>query len=475
MSTDAADVAEVIAAPRRNRFMLAQWSALLEDDSFRRYWFMRLASHGANNSLTYTLLVFVVQHSTNAIATGVLLLTMIVPSALLGAIAGVFVDRLPRGLILLAANIVRALLVFLLIGAKDSLASIYLVSLGLGVVNQFAAPAEAAVVPHVVGRHSLVSANSFINLGTLASQVVGMLILAPILLRTTNGDPLLFIFIGLFLLSAVLIVVIPQFHFARTDKREMSLNAMRREFAEGWIFVGRDSIAFLSLILLVATSTATLVMATLLPKFAASVLNVPPENIVFVLAPVVVGVFLGLRSVEFFVDRFNKLVTISAAYVLMAVSLSALGFVPSMADFIRSLDPIGIFSESLAGDRGARILATIVFANLFLFSLTVVMTMGKVLINERIPLQMQGRVFAAQAVLANLTAIVPVLLAGLLADAVGVEYVLVTAGVCALLAAAWSHIRSSRVVAVAAAAREVRMNAQQASGGVDTPKSRNLD
>ena len=476
MSTEAADAAEVIVAPRRNRFMLAQWSDLLEDESFRRYWLMRLASHGANNSLTYTLLVLVLRHSTNAIATGVLLLTMIVPSAFLGAIAGVFVDRLPRGLILLVANVVRALLVFLLIGAKDSLPSLYAVSLGLGVVNQFAAPAEAAVVPHVVGRHSLVSANSFINLGTLASQVLGMLVLAPVLLKTTNGDPLLFLFIALFAISAVLIMFIPQFPlFTRGERREMSLRAMRREFADGWLYVGRDSTAFLSLILLVVTSTATLVVATLLPKFASSVLHVSPENIVFVLAPVVFGVFFGLRSVEYFVDRSNKLVTISVAYVLMAVSLSALGFVPAMAGFIRSLDPIGLFNDNLAGDKGARILATILFANLFCFSLTVVMTMGKVLINERIPLQMQGRVFAAQAVLANLTAIVPVLLAGLLADAIGVDFVLICAGVGALLAAAWSHIRSSRVVSPAGAITVVRSAPQTAAAGVDTPKSRNLD
>jgi hypothetical protein len=65
---------------------------------------------------------------------------------------------------------------------------------------------------------------------------------------------------------------------------------------------------------------------------------------------------------------------------------------------------------------------------------------------------MQGRVFAAQAVLANLTAIVPVLIASLLADAVGVAPVLVAAGVLALLAALWSEARGSRAVAVESAA-----------------------
>jgi predicted MFS family arabinose efflux permease len=251
---------------------------------------------------------------------------------------------------------------------------------------------------------------------------------------------------GLFAFSAVLIMLIPEFHFITTDKRgAVTLNAIRRDFAAAWLRLSRDPTAFLGLVLLVATSTSTLIIATLLPKFSTQVLGIAPENIVFVLAPAAVGVFLGLRSVEFFSDRFNKLVTISVAYVLMAGSLIALGLVAASGDLIRSLDPTGIFHDSLLGERGARILATVLFANLFCFALTTVMTIGRVLINERVPMQMQGRVFAAQAVLANLAAILPVLLAGLLADAVGVAPVLICAGIGALLAAGWSHARSSRI------------------------------
>jgi MFS family permease len=408
---------------------------------------MRHASHGATNALTYCLLVFTIRLSDSALATGVLLLTLIVPSALLGAIAGVAVDRMPRGLILFASNLLRALLVFLLVGAKDSLPSLYAVSLGLGLVSQFAVPAEAAVVPHVVRPGRLVAANSFINLGTLATQVVGMLILAPILLKTTDGDALLFLLVVLFIASAVLITVIPQFHFVSEEQgRRLTLRAVRREFAEGWLRVSRDATAFLGLILLVVTSVSTLVIATLLPKFSTQVLHIAPENIVFVLAPVGFAVFLGLRSVEFLCDRLNKLVAISAAYGLMAAALIALGLVPSSASLLESLDPLGVFSSGPLNNQSARIFAAVFYANIYGFSLTVVLTMGRVLLNERMPLAMQGRVFAAQAVLTNLVAIVPVVLASLAADAIGVEPVLIWAGVFALLAAAWSQARSSRAV-----------------------------
>jgi MFS family permease len=423
---------------------MAQWVTLLEDDSFRRFWFMRLASHGATNALSYAMLVFTVRQSDSALATGFLLLTMITPSAMLGAIAGVSVDRLPRGLILFTCCILRAILVFALVGAKDSLPTIYAVSLGLGVVTQFAVPAESAVLPHIVRNRNLVAANSFINLGTLASQVLGMLILAPVLLKTTNGDALLFILVLLFILSAVLITVIPQFHFASNEQgRGLSLKVVRREFAESWLHLGRDSTAFLALILLVVATISTLVIATMLPKFSLEVLHLEPENIVFVLAPVGIAVFLGLRSVEFFSERFNKLVTISAAYVLMAAALIALGFTSTVAALFKGVEP---FNE-----QAARIAVTILFANVYGFAMTVVLTMGRVLLNERVPLRMQGRIFAAQSILSNLLAIVPIVVAGLLADAAGVQPVLILGGISALLAAGWSQVRSSRLPVIATA------------------------
>jgi MFS-type transporter involved in bile tolerance (Atg22 family) len=272
-----------------------------------------------------------------------------------------------------------------------------------------------------------------------------MMVLAPILLKTTDGDPLLFIICALFVAAAVLITVIPQFRFTN-DKGapRVSLRSARREFAESWMRLNRDPVAFLGLILLVVTGASTLIVATLLPKFAVNVLHVAPENIVFILAPVTVAVFFGLRSVEFLANRFNRMTTISGAYVLMAASLVALGLVPPSGEVLRDLDPTGILDA--IGGSAPRIAATILYANVYAFSLTVVLTMGRVLLNERVPMEMQGRVFAAQTVLANLVAIAPVVLAGLLADAAGVEPVLVLAGVAALLAAGWSKARSSRVV-----------------------------
>jgi MFS family permease len=430
--------------PLRNRLIVSGWSDLLANDAFRRYWIMRLVSHGANNALTYSLLVFTVRLSENAIATGALLLTFVVPSATLGALAGVFVDKLPRGLILLIVNLMRAVLAFLLIGAKDNLGSLYAVSLGFGILNQFAAPAEAAVVPTLVRKDRLTAANSFINLGTLVSQVIGMLILAPAFLKATDGGPLLLILVGAFCVAAVLLTLIPQFHFVTSDQEKvgMTLRAMRRAFAAGWQTVTRDSAAFTGLVFLVVASASTMVIATILPKFAIQVLGIKPENIVFVLVPAVFGVFLGLRLVEWIADRFDKLRALIWTYLLLAVSLAALGLVSATGEL---LDVFSVLSMDPLPEDGPRYAATILYANLYGFAFTAVMTMGRVLINERIPLEVQGRVFAAQAVLASLCAIPPVLAAGILADIVGVTPVMLVASLIALSVGGWAIGRHSRV------------------------------
>jgi hypothetical protein len=66
-----------------------------------------------------------------------------------------------------------------------------------------------------------------------------------------------------------------------------------------------------------------------------------------------------------------------------------------------------------------------------------------------VPLPMQGRVFAAQTVLSNLASIVPLLLAGALADWLGVSPVLIAVAVAVLVVALWSAFQLVRTGAPA--------------------------
>ena len=87
---------------------------------------------------------------------------------------------------------------------------------------------------------------------------------------------------------------------------------------------------------------------------------------------------------------------------------------------------------------------TLGFAGLAGFAYSVVNVGGRSLLNERVPVPMQGRVFAAQMVLSNLASIVPLLLAGALADWWGVSPVLIVMAVAVLVIALLGTLQTVR-------------------------------
>ena len=89
----------------------------------------------------YGLTVLVYSLTSSSSAVSVLFLTFLVPGVLFSALAGVYVDRLDRRLILVATNLLRAAMFGLMLLARDQLAAIYLLNVAVSVVTTFFAPA----------------------------------------------------------------------------------------------------------------------------------------------------------------------------------------------------------------------------------------------------------------------------------------------------------------------------------------------
>ncbi|MCH8854081.1 MAG: MFS transporter, partial [Planctomycetes bacterium] len=149
-------------------------SAVLQEDSFRRLWLGRLFSHMGLNAVLYTLLVLAVGQGTGSTIKSALFITAyLLPTATLGTISGVLVDRLPKNLVLTAVNIGRVGLMFVLIMSDSSLWTIYGIALLLAITSQFGSPAEASALPQIVRSDQLTQANSVNTFGSLVSQLVG--------------------------------------------------------------------------------------------------------------------------------------------------------------------------------------------------------------------------------------------------------------------------------------------------------------
>ncbi len=408
--------------------------ALFENESFRRLWLSKLLSHVPTNAIVYTMLILVVNATGRSFFSSLFVVAYIAPTALLGTVSGVLVDRMPKGLVLAATNAVRAALCVLLALSVDNVLMIYVIAVAFAVGSQLSGPAEGASLPAIVAPEDFTAANSLNNLQSLISQIVGLVILPALFLKTAGPEALAMVCAVMYSFAAFNFLLIDGLGGA-VSAIPLSVEETRERFAEAWHRLTLDSVSYISLVVLVLANTTGLVVTTLLPRFSTSVLGVSAENIVFVAAPAAVGIWLALRFVGRVSARVSPRLSIGGSFALLLAGVAMLAFVRPLGDAIEGANPFGLFDPGPLGPGAARIMVTSVIGAVLAFAFTFANIVGRSIINQRMPREMQGRVLAGQTVLTNLASIPPILLAGVMADVVGVAPVFfLIAIVCGCLA-----------------------------------------
>jgi MFS family permease len=433
-------------------------SSLLYAPSFRALISMRVAAETAVNALTFGMLIQVARrYAEEPRAVGILsaLVTVatVAPAALLGPVGGVVVDRAPKRLMLVVANLLRALLcvAFLVLGTGT--AAIYALLVAITAVTQFATPAEAAVVPRVVPPERLTAANSYSNLAESSGALLGTAILAPVMVKLFRElEPLILVcavLLGYAALRAVAIhLMVPEQPAPPgiDSSRKPWLAGTRESLVEAWRWLAADRSAFISMLLLVLASTANLVMVTLAPRFTKQALGVEPEFAVFVFGPAVVGVLTGLAATPWLARRVNKRLLVTGGFLLMVAVLLLLGAIDPVTAVLKRVGPLGwLLSNGPLSFRDGRLGTALLLAAPLGFGLSMVQVAANTLLHERVPLALQGRVFALQGAVKNATAIVPLLLLGGLASLLGdVRPVLIVTALLVLSLALYGAAHSAQ-------------------------------
>ena len=81
---------------------------VLRNRPFLLLWLSQLATQVGGNMVVYGLTVIVFDATQSSAVVSLLLLTFLVPAVLLSAVAGVYVDRFDRRIILIVTNVLRA-------------------------------------------------------------------------------------------------------------------------------------------------------------------------------------------------------------------------------------------------------------------------------------------------------------------------------------------------------------------------------
>lgn len=430
----AASDTAVIGGPRR--------APLLQQRPFRMLCYTRFTSRLAQNALNFALILLIVDETGKAFLSSLLVLALVVPSTVAGIVAGTAADVLPKRLLVVIGDLLRALVCILFITGSGSVVSYYVVAVALATATQFAANAEGAILPAVVDRADLARANAIGQAVGGAAQLLGLAVLTPVLLRLVGSSDVLFgVCAALFVLAAGQALLIG--NTRNESRREVGGGVAGRWWLTGWRAMRSDPAVMHAAVELTLISSALIILSGLIPKFIEDVLGLPVDVGAVILMPAAVGVVLGLRVAGFLAHRLPHSALSSVGFGAFVVLLGLLCFVNQEAEFLSGYEALSWLGDvSIGNFDGGGVLAMILMLPLG-FAFAVVSVAGQTVLNDRVPLHLQGRVGATQAAMAAIAASAPVLAAGLLSDLIGVTIVM--ALVAALIGlAAVANIRQPR-------------------------------
>ena len=120
--------------------------AVFRNPNFLRLWLSQASTQIGGNMVLFGLTVIVFSSQSNT-AVSLLILSFLVPAVLFSAVAGVFVDRIDRRLVLITTNVLRGVASIGLFLVGDHFLLLLLLNMFVSTVTVFFAPAEAAMIP----------------------------------------------------------------------------------------------------------------------------------------------------------------------------------------------------------------------------------------------------------------------------------------------------------------------------------------
>lgn len=148
--------------------------AIFRNRNFTLMWIGQLISTAgtALSSLAASILVY--RETGSALSVGLMLMATALPSVFVGLVAGVFVDRYDRKRIMIAADVLRALIVFAIpFLVPANILWLYFGIMLISAIGQFYDPAHESILPEVASEEELAAANSLMAISSFGSTAIG--------------------------------------------------------------------------------------------------------------------------------------------------------------------------------------------------------------------------------------------------------------------------------------------------------------
>src|SRR5450759_5157700 len=168
--------------------------AVLRNRPFLLLWLAQLSTQVGGNMVMLGLLVMITSSSGGSkVAISILLMCFLAPAIVFSAIAGVFVDRADKRLVLVVTNVLRGAAFVLAFLVSGNLLVLYLLMILVSTITTFFGPAEASMIPFLVPKSQLLAANGLFSLTTNAAFAMGFALFGPFVIAIA-GPQILILF-----------------------------------------------------------------------------------------------------------------------------------------------------------------------------------------------------------------------------------------------------------------------------------------
>lgn len=410
--------------------------AVLRNKRFLALWIAQVVTQVGGNMVLFGLTVEVFALTGRSTSVSLLILSFLVPAVIFGAIAGVYVDRLDRRLILITTNAARGVLFLVLLAFPTDLGVIYVMTIIISTLTTFFGPAEIAMIPVVVSRRQLLPANSLHIVTLQASFFLGFALLGPLVVNIAGQQILLILVAASYFVGAALCWMLPRYNprVGGTDASEAlgeAGSAVATTFAQlgdGLRFIRENRTVFWPLTYLAVTASLIGVLGVLGPGFATQVLGLSERDFVVVVLPLGVGLLMGILVLNVYGRLLSRRRGIEVGLVGLGVTLLAL----SIAQPLTSQLSLAISLLS--------IVIVVAFAAGIAYAFVAVP--AQVQLQEELPAAIRGRVFGVLNMLVSIASFLPIIIVGPIADALGTSLVVQGSAVVVLLVAVGSILRA---------------------------------
>ncbi len=482
---------------------------VIKNGNFAKLWGAQVLSQTAQQIVNFALVLQVASITKSSTATSGIIIAFTVPAILFAAIAGVFVERNSKKLMLVLTNILRGVMVLAFLftdprwGVSAVLPIFYTATFLFASVSQFFNPAEAALIPQLVKKRELVTANALFNLTLSATQLGGFVVLGPLLLNTifhNNYNGLYFVCFLLCIAAAGMTYLLPndqptETAAARKARGEkvsaMSVAAGTGEIArsgfkqaldelvEGWSFIRRDQVIMSAILYWSIAIAVFMMLGTIGPNFLKLVLGVDESKLFYILLPGGIGLVAGVLLVGRLANERNRETMINWNLFFAGGTLLMFALVPVTLRWV--LGMFGAFGPAAsmpatvtaAAEATKQVSSTMGWASeLFgsgvvhaeyafpaewewlllglLGGLTLLLGLfnsfisvpAQTALQEHAPERIRARVFSAFYTVSNAILIVPVFFAGAMADSLGYQQTVAVIGVAVIAIAGVGLYRS---------------------------------